>query len=60
MRMKFYSVPTFGKLLATLANPVAGPQSKRCAVRRISFLPKSPKKKQIPFGNDQQTLLFPI
>jgi hypothetical protein len=32
---KFYSVPIFGKLLATLANPLAAPQTPFCAARTL-------------------------
>jgi hypothetical protein len=39
-RAKFYSVPSFGKLLATLANPVAGPQTIHRAARVVASSPK--------------------
>jgi hypothetical protein len=38
---KFYSVPIFGKLLAPLANPVAGPQTIHGAARTAFFKPNS-------------------
>ena len=60
VRAKFYSVPIFGKLLATFANPVASPQSKRCAARGVNFLPKLPKKTRFPSGMTNKTALFPI
>jgi hypothetical protein len=40
VRVKFYSVPIFGKLLATLANPVATPQMMVSAALRMIFTPK--------------------
>jgi hypothetical protein len=38
---KFYSVPIFGKLLATLANPFAGPQTIHRAACALAFSPNS-------------------
>jgi hypothetical protein len=40
VRTAFYSVRIFGKLLATLANPVAAPQTMVSAALRMIFQPK--------------------
>jgi hypothetical protein len=60
VRATFYSLPNFGKLLATHANPVAGPQTIRSAARNPAFLLKVSEKKQIPSGNDNQNYFVSI